>query len=345
MASSKSLCVRCNSAVSTKDEAVQCDFCERWVHKNCPGGKGNGFPKISDSLIKAINEDNGIGAIHFNCDECRPSMGEKMSILRDLDSFKAGMNARLQALENEISSLKKARAPAAPRFSASAIQDAVEEALEREKKRLSVVLVGLPETNASTVRSDTDKDAVLAISRQLNIDDASVSDVFRDGLLRQSTDPKRPYSRIVKVKFSNKEDKSSFLRGFKAKVGLNSSAYARHDLTRKQRDEDRALREQLKAIRLDFPDIKDDLVIRDGTIYNKATKSVFDPTGSMTDFDENDATSQDEDIVADGPRRSLRGSQPAPVPGHSGFRGGRRGGGAKAGQGGAGRGGGGGKSQ
>lgn len=271
--STSNRCVRCPDDVSEDDEhAVQCDFCQRWTHYICP--KGDNTKNISDVKLAAIKEDNGAGELHFYCVECQPKMPEKFEILRDLDNFKNAIDSRFLALENEMASLRR---KAAPSNSAHDIQDAVEEALEKEKKRLNAVVVGLPETDKNLVRSDDDRNAVMEIARKLNISENAVIDIFRDGKFTESADPSRPYSRIIKVKFTNKDDKLSFLRGFKSQLDQGSRAYVRHDLTFKQRTADKALRDRLRQLRDAYPTLRDQLVIRDEVIYDKKIKAEFDP--------------------------------------------------------------------
>ena len=101
------------------------------------------------------------------------------------------------------------------------------------------------------------------------------------------------------------------MRGFKSKIDVGSRAYARHDMTFRQRAEDRALRAELKTAREDYPDLAKDLVIRDWEIFNKATNSVFRPPRAghvqsqpvVTVNDDNDGLQ---------PRRSMRASQTGP---------------------------------
>ena len=138
-------------------------------------------------------------------------MSEKFSLLRDLDSSKSGIDARFKSMETEIAQLKSALAQKSTGHSVNFnIQAEIEEALEKDKKRLSVVLVGMPETDKNVLRSESDKDVVLGIAKKLNLDEESITDIFRDGKLRETTDPARPYSRIMKVKFAHKEGKSAF---------------------------------------------------------------------------------------------------------------------------------------
>lgn len=277
MSDPASHCVVCSCDVTESEEAVQCDFCERWTHRICPGSGGDSasiLKNISDAQLTAIVEDNGAGFIQYFCKDCQPTMAEKFAFLRDLDDFKSKIDSRFHALEQEIANLRQKSAPV---NSANDIQAAVEEALEKEKKRLNVVVVGLPESNKDQIRSGDDRKTVLEVAQKLKIPADSVVDIFRDGKVPESPDPSRPFSRIIKVKFSNKDDKATFLRGFKSQLDQNSRTYARHDLTFKQRTKDKALRAQLKRLRDAYPDLADHIVIRDESIYDKKAKAVFDP--------------------------------------------------------------------
>ena len=120
---------------------------------------------------------------------------------------------------------------------------------------------------------------MLNVVKELGLDTSTVDDIFRDGKVRPSdTDNEgkvRVYHRIMKVKFKNFDDKLTFMKGFKGRMPEGSFAYARHDLTFRQRMEDKALRARLFQLRDDYPEMKKNIVIRDGYIFNKVTNSVF----------------------------------------------------------------------
>ena len=47
--SEKSECKMCSKEVSEEDEAIRCDGCEKWTHKECG--------KVPDEVIEAIEDE------------------------------------------------------------------------------------------------------------------------------------------------------------------------------------------------------------------------------------------------------------------------------------------------
>ena len=120
------------------------------------------------------------------------------------------------------------------------LSESVQEAVEIQQKKNNLVLVGLDERNDAET-------FVKSTCSKLNIDCSDVAEVFRDGQV-----PQGGRSRIVKVKFRNLRSRRSFLTGFLgARSGLpgGTKVYARPDLTYRQRQKDRKLREELKERR------------------------------------------------------------------------------------------------
>jgi hypothetical protein len=118
-------------------------------------------------------------------------------------------------------------------------REASEEAVEAAGKKNSLVVIGLTE--------DIDpNDFVNEACVAMNIERADVADTFRDGKAQGD----RP--RIVKVKFSKQASRHKFLVGLRDKRdGLPgaANAWVRPDLTYRQRQADRVLREELKRQR------------------------------------------------------------------------------------------------
>lgn len=157
------------------------------------------------------------------------------------------------------------------------IQAEIHEALEREKKRNNVVIVGHIESDKSVVRCEDDKNFVKNVCGTIGLNVDCIQDVFRDGKLRPDPDPVngKYFSRIMKVKFENLGSKMDFLKGFRANRPTGSKAYARHDQTHQERLADKALQAKLHSLRDAYPDA--DLMIYRGKICNRADKSIFVP--------------------------------------------------------------------
>lgn len=276
--SSRDPCGVCNEKVRDDQSSMECDLCERWVHQVCPKSKVINF---TEAIYKANQEDCGASLTWF-CPKCRHLKGRITSSLKDLNGFIAGYDAKLTELREEIAALKgkeveDIRFQAEHRVAGQggrSFQQEVAEALERERKKPNLVVVGAPETDPTSIRSDTDLSNIHTVCTKLGIPTGDVTDVFRNGVLKEGAGPRgMSYSRILKVVFSNPFSRSKFLRGYKRsqEAGVSSVSYVRPDLTFIQRQEDKRLRDELFQRRRSNPDL--DLVIRNGKIVNRLYNS------------------------------------------------------------------------
>jgi hypothetical protein len=170
-------------------------------------------------------------------------------------SYLAGIEDRLAAVERQLA--QQAAAPAntmTPELVKEVVaqvlkevlpqvlkeaREASEEAVEAAGKKNSLVVIGLTEDIEPSVFVD---EACAA----MNIDRSDVVDTFRDG----QSQADRP--RIVKVKFSKQPSRHKFLIGLRSKredLPGAANAWVRPDLTYRQRQADRILREELKRRR------------------------------------------------------------------------------------------------
>ena len=146
------------------------------------------------------------------------------------------------------------------------VNEALEEMQEREKRRMNVVFVNVPESEADTPeeRKKEDLEKIATIVR-------TVSDVTKDDM----TDPtrlgakvigkdKRP--RMLRVTVRNEETKKKLLTNARKIEGKGRDrVYINQDRTPKEREIFRKLREELMEKRKENPD----LIIRDNKIVPK----------------------------------------------------------------------------
>ena len=79
------ICPDCKKRCNDNDQAIECEFCERWYHRACQ--------KVSIKFYEAIVEDSrtGSGIIHWYCNSscnmfAKKVMGSMFSLRKDLDS-------------------------------------------------------------------------------------------------------------------------------------------------------------------------------------------------------------------------------------------------------------------
>ena len=120
------------------------------------------------------------------------------------------------------------------------MQEQVFEAMEREKRRLNIVIMGVKEGT-----EDKDKEMVMELMKVLGLEDADEVQVMgRIG--KVGVKP-----RLIRIKLVNWENRRKvMLRAKQLKDSLGfEHVYICPDLTRKQQEEDKKLRDQVKEFR------------------------------------------------------------------------------------------------
>ena len=246
--------------------ALECDICAKWCHQVC--GKTN-KSNFGDAILQAVEGADGASICWF-CPKCKTQKDAFIVAMRDVSTFKSAFETRLSAIEAKLATAENPSAGVMPNgLTQEVLQGEIAEALERESKKLNLVVVGLPESDKTKARCDADKNFVHQVAAALDINTNNISEVFRSGAVRQDVPASGyPYARVLKVKFVDRGSRLSFLRGFKGAKPPSAASlktYVRPDMTFRERQLDRELRTELLRRRLTEPD----LVIFRGKIVKK----------------------------------------------------------------------------
>lgn len=142
---------------------------------------------------------------------------------------------------------------------AASLEREVAIAVERENKTLNLVILSHQEPANLGVRNLSDRSFIDSCDC-CEVDKGDILDVFRDGAMRGFI-AGHPYSGIIKIKFANRPSKLKFRR---TKRDSTSLTYVRHDMTARQREQEKALRAELVRQRQENSNA--DLVIRNEEI-------------------------------------------------------------------------------
>ncbi len=222
--------------------------------------------EIKTAVLEAVSE-----AITESTEQLR---GELTYLREEIDSLKATVAELQKKKEPVLPTEKPYGAP--PDFKGidfqSALARAIDEKSEREKKRLNVVLVGLPEPTPglSDEPTPTDEEAVKDLARQMSIPPGNVDKVFRHGRQVATDKP-----RITKVVFKCADSRSRFLSGLRPLLlsqlpqgETKMPYYVRPDLTHQELESQRELNRQRIALRQQGKDI----VIFRGELMERAER-------------------------------------------------------------------------
>lgn len=161
---------------------------------------------------------------------------------------------------------------------------AVEDLFEKKEKKLNLVIVGLPEKEDSDMdQNAVDLSLVHSVCEEFEIPVDAVSTTFRDGM-RARLPGGRKKNRIMKVCFESGQHRQTFLRNATTflrrpdKFGREFfKPFVRKDMSFLERQQDRALREELKARKASG---EANIFIRNGEIVHRTYATVAQGGGA-----------------------------------------------------------------
>lgn len=275
-------CVVCTGDVGDNQQALLCTMCDTWCHAKCPSGSVN----IKPATLTSHSDEPDLP---WFCCECRKVLPTVLKAFRefecykeDIEKYRQATDAALASLTTEITKLKDSvHHPSVPPVSSVNpaagfdIEAEVREAIEKESKKRNLVIVGLAEADVDSVRSEGDTDLVNELCDATGTPRSDVIDVFRSGRMPEITTDsegnERLPCRVTKVKFSCSSSRKRFLEKFIEKRPVSvGKAYVRPDMTFRERQADKSLRNELFARRRVDP--SGDWVINRGNIVKRRVR-------------------------------------------------------------------------
>ncbi len=257
----------------------------------CAGKPSN----IADKTFLAIAKKD---QIHVICDNCRilPPAADMTSIANSMATFMtkfetiaenlnkvtenlAAITERIDKFESRVSELEqRANSTTPPNF--ADVFEAINELEQRKAKKNNLVIHFLPDDGNFKDNQDMngggligdDREKVEKLVQATNGDPTSILKVSRMGGVRKDGKP-----RPLKVECNNEWTKRGLITGQNRlkdqfPIMCELKTFIRDDLTWRQREEDKKLRDELKVIREQNPDKL--LVIRNSKICEKKAGKV-----------------------------------------------------------------------
>ena len=271
------ICPKCSNSVLDNDKinekGIICEACQQWWHIRCANvtnkeyelfGKNPNFKWFCSSCVdkptKTNIENNNVNQQITNMMTTMTSLLERMSKLEENQSKKQeGNQSKCKSEENQLEDLVEVK-----------VQEMTSESQEKEKRKLNLIAVNLPECPGST-REETEKNEIDQLSKMIqNIlpDTNSQLQVTNPIRLGQKNIGNKP--RILKFKVNSVETKSKILKNYhkinKTDTPAKDKVYINPDYTTKERDLNKALRNELKE-RLSNGETN--LMIKNWKIVNK----------------------------------------------------------------------------
>jgi PHD-finger len=253
-------CDDCGKLVLDQDKGLQCEACEAWFHANCQGMNEDTYKIVGQACIhwfcktcdKAVSKMfKSIANIKVRQDKMEQTLDKAV---QDINTVKAEiiqmsnlskeLDTKLEIiieakLVESVEELKKSK-ESEPIMVAGLKRDEVLEEIEIEKRRLNLVIMGIKEENEDET-AVKDLFTVLVGSKAVK----AVISVERIG--RTQAGKIRP----IRVRMINSDSKLDVLKACSdlRKHEEYKKVYISPDLTRKQQEADKLIRDKLKEMR------------------------------------------------------------------------------------------------
>lgn len=276
------ICSLCDQ--STPKDFLECESCNRFYHAVKPCGIWTPAQFTSFSQLDLPGMTN-------ICQSCKPKIPGIVARLEQLETKQAEQDLRIASLEQRHQS-NSSLDEIEPRISRieqtlrsfqtdvvnsigdslqSAVQNAIREINEKEKKSWNLVIVGLPE-----LENENTKVVCVKVAKFLSTQfdwDGCINGARRFGTVSHFSDG-TVKNRIVKIFFNDKSARSFFLSNYHRLVNdanrdLLGNSFCRPDLTESEREEDYKLRQEVIRRR----NAKEgDFVIRNGRLIRRVDR-------------------------------------------------------------------------
>ncbi len=267
------IALTCQKIVMDDENALICSKCERWIHQTCS--------TINLTEYKALTKKNRDNIMWF-CDACLPVVtcflqgrmspapatpSQRNDTNKKIDQILAGFKRLENAMVKNESNLEKL------------IEEKVESYLQNERdkddRQFNLIFHNIPESTDEdiTERKSHDVDQVMGILNNLEVQYTEVSQPTRLGK-KQTADDGKGKPRLLRVKLASVEVKRQTLAKAKQLKSFSrwKRVYITPDLTFKEREESRKLRQELFARR---DQGEQDIVIRRGKIVKSWNRNPF----------------------------------------------------------------------
>jgi hypothetical protein len=240
------ICSVCDEVVEENCDCVECGLCKEWCHKACA--------KLTEEHFRLLQRSGD--DVWWVCARCRrsdsPSTSERSRMEAKMDTMLEMMTAlSLRVLKMEGERKESRVEERIEETVEKKVSEYMEEAKEREKRKLNVIVVNVPECESENAE-ERQKHDLEALSEMI----AKVADVTKEDLgnpvrLGARVIGKKSKPRMMKVTIKSEEAKKKLMtNAHKLNVGVKEPSkrvYFNHDRTEKERADYRKLRAELRG--------------------------------------------------------------------------------------------------
>lgn len=227
-------CIKCGGVIHDGVKALQCDFCGEWVCLLCTA-----LPQqVYDAVV-----DNVIPNFIWSCDTCVsavPTIKNLSRMLQDVKSEQGESRKQMNELHTRVDSIEKSLD--------DKIQTAIDDYRDRETRKCNIILHNVPESDCEQPKERKEEDesiVVTMLNDSLNLAEVKLESVIRLGKKSEGR------NRLTKVTLDSVKSKREILNAAKNLKGIEewSNIFITPDMTPKEREKNKELREELKRRR------------------------------------------------------------------------------------------------
>lgn len=255
------ICIDCGKVVVDEDKGLQCEVCDKWFHARCQGMDEGTYSLLRQECIHWFCKDCNKGAaklfkavarIQVRQDRMEVVLDKTVNELKSVKEEVSKVSVLTKEMDmkietmieakliNSVEEIKKSQEHSAEQGLAGLRREDVLEEIEIEKRRLNLVIMGLKEENDDEIAV---KDLFMTLTGTSGV--KSVVRVERIGRAQHGR------IRPIRVVMSNSDSKYGILQACSdlKKREEYKRVYVTPDLTRKQQEADKILRDKLKELR------------------------------------------------------------------------------------------------
>ena len=242
------MCAVCNDAVNEGEHAIECHRCKHWSHKQCTD--------LNEAEFRVLQR--GCENLLWHCNQC---VKEGASTNTRATSTDVKLDMIVKMFEEMVKRLERLEIAHTGKSLDDKINEAVrkevkeimEENDEQERRKPFLIIANIPESNRRVEddRKAEDRDRVREVLRRTELDDGELNEITIEARLGKEAREGR--MRMIKIKINNPQTKAKILRNGRnvnhKDCPVANRIYINKDLTQKQRQQGKILRDELREKR------------------------------------------------------------------------------------------------
>lgn len=220
-------CLKCEISESDQTVLLNCDSCNRFIHKKCSG--------LNASEMKVM-ELRGKRSLKFLCGECSQGLLQVPNILKAMDELKFEIqqlkqNCSLPIIDDLKSDIQQLKLEQTACTKTGGTKEIIDELNDRQKREKNLMIFNMPNRN-------NDVESVKELLTKILSDPIIPTNIHRIGKSNRNG------SKPVKVTLPSQADVLNVLKNKHKLKGHD--VYIAADLTKKQREQEISVSMELK---------------------------------------------------------------------------------------------------